>query len=287
MTRYKNILPFFPIVLALAVIGCHTKKEGTPLAKFDTEVITKEEFIEKLQTLPREIQSVAYRRKKDFVEEMINERFLAEEAEKRHISDLPDVKELLDAAHQKIIVAKLLEIEVDKNIKLEPDEASKYYEAHKDEFMAPLLLRASHILMSSQEDANAVKAQLDAGADFEALAKSRSTDNTATRGGDIGYFQKGQLIPEFEEQAFKLKKGEMSPVFKSQFGYHILKLTDRVEPTLKDFKVVKSQLERRLLNEKRSRLLKSFLEKIKGNAKVEIDQKVLDSINAPSSSKIS
>jgi peptidyl-prolyl cis-trans isomerase C len=287
MARDLKVTLLALLALALVVSGCHSKKEGTTLAKFDSETISKEEFVEKLRSLPREIQSVAYRRKKDFVEEMVNERFLAQEAERRHIKDLPDVKALLEAAHQKIIVAKLIEIEVDRNIKMDPDEPSKYYESHKEEFMAPLLLRASHILMSTQEEANSVKSQIDMGADFETLARSRSTDNTATHGGDIGYFQKGQLIPEFEEQAFKLKKGEISPVFKSQFGYHILKLTDRVEPALKDFKIVKIQLERRLLNEKRSRLLKAFLEKIKGNAKVEIDEKVLESIAGPSSAKFS
>ncbi len=277
-SKYK-ILAF--LVFLFAISGCHPKKEGTPLVRFGLETITKEEFIGKLHELPKEIQSIAIQRKKDFVEEMVNERILAQEADKRQLKNLPDVKALLAVAHQKIIVAKLIEIEVDRKIKWNPSEASQYYESHKEEFMTPLLLKASHILMSSEEEANSIKAQLDAGADFETLAKSHSTDNTATRGGDIGYFQKGQLIPEFEEQAFKLEKGEISQVFKSQFGYHVLKLTDRVEPSLKDFKVVRARLESQLLNEKRSRALKAFIEKIKGNAKIEIDQKVLDSIAGP------
>lgn len=282
MFSSKKYWVFFLVVLVIAVAGCRLKREGTVLAHFDSTTITKEEFAEKLRSLPRDIQSIAYRHKMDFVEEMVNERFLLAEAEKRHIDDLPDVKALLKAAHEKIIVAKLIEVEVDRKIKLEPDEASKYYESHKEEFMAPLLLRASHILMTTEEDANAVKAQLESGADFETLAKSRSTDNTATRGGDIGYFQKGQLIPEFEEQAYKLSKGQMSPVFKTQFGYHIIKLTDRIEPALKDFKVMKPHLEKQILNEKRSRTLKALVEKIKGNSKVQIDEKILESISAPS-----
>ena len=73
----------------------------------------------------------------------------------------------------------------------------------------------------------------------------------------------------------------MSPVFKTQFGYHIIKLTDRIEPSLKDFKIVKSQLEKQILNEKRSRALKALVEKIKGNAKVQIDEKILESVSAP------
>ena len=280
MFRIKGYWVFGLIALAAVLAGCHPKNEGTVLARFDSGTITKEEFSDKLSGLSRDIQSVAYRRKKEFVEEMVNERFLLAEAQKRRIDGLSDVKDLLKAAYQKIVVAKLVEIEVDRKIKLDPDEVSKYYESHKEEFMAPLLLRASHILMSTQEEADLVKAQIDSGADFEALAKSRSTDSTATRGGDIGYFQKGQLIPEFQAQAFKLQKGQISPVFKSQFGYHILKLTDRVEPTLKDFKLVKPKLEKQMMNEKRSTALKTFIEKIKGNAKVQIDEKVLASITA-------
>ncbi|OIO37929.1 MAG: hypothetical protein AUJ72_03430 [Candidatus Omnitrophica bacterium CG1_02_46_14] len=279
MTKDPKFKVLVITVCVLMMAGCHPKKNGTLLVKFGSETITKEEFTEKLHNLPKEIQSVAIQRKSDFIQEMVNERFLEHEAEKRKLQDFPDVKSLLAAAHQKIIVAKLIEIEVDKKFKWDPNEAVQYYESHKEEFMAPLLLKASHILMSSEEEARSVKAQLEAGADFETLAKSRSTDNTATRGGDIGYFQKGQLIPEFEDHAFKLKKGEMSPVFKSQFGYHILKLTDRIEPSLKDFKVIKPQLERKLLNEKRTKAFKIFVDKIKGNTKVEIDQKVLDSIS--------
>lgn len=278
-----NLFTLLAVASVLCVLsGCHLKKEGTPLARFDSETITQEEAVEKLRSLPKEIQGIAFRQKKDFVQEMVNERFLVREAERRQIKNLPDVKALLESAYRKIIAAKLIEIEVDRKIKWDPSDVAQYYDSHKEEFMTPLLLKASHILMSTEEEANAIKAQIDLGADFEALARSRSTDNTATRGGDIGYFQKGQLIPEFEAEAFKLKKGEMSPVFKTQFGYHILKLTDRVEPTLKDFQVVKAHLEKQWVNEKRSRALRAFVEKIKGNAKVEIDEKVLASIKGPS-----
>ena len=281
MFQRKKIWFIALTCLAVTSVGCHLKKQGTVLASFDSTTITKEEFATKLQSLPREIQSIAYRRKKDFIEEMVDERFLLKEAENRKIESLPDVKDLLRAAHDKIIVAKLIDIEVDRKVKFDAEEALKYYEAHKNEFMSPLLLRASQILLASEADAVSVKAQLDAGADFDAMAKAHSTDPAAVRGGDIGYFQKGQLIPEFEEQAFKLNKGQISPIFNSQFGYHIIKLTDRVEPALKDFKVIKPKLEKQMFNQKRSGVLKTFVEKIKGNSKVQIDEKVLESVTTP------
>ena len=101
----KKYWVFVLVVLVIAMAGCRSKKEGTVLAHFDSTNITKEEFVDKLRGLPRELQSIAYRHKKDFVEEMVNERFLLAEAEKRHINNLPDVKALLKAAHEKIIVS--------------------------------------------------------------------------------------------------------------------------------------------------------------------------------------
>jgi peptidyl-prolyl cis-trans isomerase C len=168
---------------------------------------------------------------------------------------------------------------VDKQAKLDADEALDYYEAHRDEFVAPLLLRASHILVKTEEEARGLKAKLDGGADFEELARTKSIDKTGSRGGDLGFFQKGQLIPEFERVAFALKKGELSEVFQSPFGFHVVKLTDRVEPHSRDFKVVRPLVERQLLDEKRSRLLKVLLEKIKGGTKVSIDEKALESLS--------
>ncbi len=228
---------------------------------------------------------MALRRKKDFINEMVDEHFLVKEAKKQNIENLPDVKELIAAARKKIIVSKLIELEVDKKVRLEPDEAQKYYEAHKDEFMTPLLLRASHILVNNEAEAQTIKKELQAGADFEELARSKSLDNTAIRGGDIGFFQKGQLLPEFEDVAFKMRKGEISDVFHTQFGYHVMKLTDRAEPALRDFKMVKGILEKQILNEKRTKVYKEFVQGLKKDAKVMIDEKVLEAIPSGDSTK--
>jgi len=271
---------FYPfLILTLLTTGCvKQNKGGAVLARFEGQTITTAEFKKKIANLPKEFRDAALRRKKDFVEEMVNERFLAREAKKRGVPNKPDVKELVDTAYQRIVIAKLIEEEVDKKITLEPDESMKYYESHKEEFMTPLLLRASHILVKTEAEALEVKKQLLAGADFEELARKKSLDNTAIRGGDVGFVQKGQSIPEFEEAAFKMKKGALSGVVKSQFGYHIIKLTDRAEPSLRDFKLIKNILEKQILNQKRARLFKEYVQKIRGGSKVEIDEKVLATV---------
>jgi peptidyl-prolyl cis-trans isomerase C len=250
--------------------GCASKPGGTVLARFDGTALSESDFDAKVASMPKDLQSLAKRRKKDFVEEMVNEHFLEKEAMRRSLHKDPDVKQLIEAAHRKITIAKLVEIEVDKKVALEEGEALNYYELHQEEFMTPLLLRASHILLSTAEEANEVRAELDKGGDFEELARRKSQDSTAIRGGDLGFFQKGQLIQEFEDIAFKMKKGEISPVFSTRFGVHILKLTDRGEPVLRNFKSVKGVVEKQLLNAKKAKRYKEFVDELKGGSKVEM-----------------
>lgn len=271
------------LLIALSFLtGCAQKPSGTVLARFGSSKITASEFKEKMQNLPKEIKNVAIRRKKDFLEEMVNEQYLYQEAMRRNIQNEPEVKQLLEAARRKIVIAKLIQEEIDKKINLSSDNATNFYELHKEEFMTPLLLRASHILVKTQGDADEVKNQLNAGADFEQLARTKSLDNTAIRGGDLGFFQRGQMIPEFEEAVFKMQKGEVSGVIKTPFGYHIIKLTDRAEPAQRDFRQVKNLVEKQLLNDKRSKLFNEFMKKLKGNDQIQIDEKALDVVSSSS-----
>lgn len=272
----------FSIFLFLAVLaGCSAaapEDKSPVLARFNGAVITEKEFLHKLEGMPPELRRAAMRRKKEILEDMASESFLVKEAEKKGIEKDADVQDLLKAARKKIVVAKLIESEVDEKIALAPGEASQYYEAHKEEFMTPVILRASHILVKTEAEAADIKAQLDAGADFEELARAKSLDATARRGGDLGFFQKGQFVPEFEEKVFSMKKGDVSAPVRSQFGYHIIKLTDQAPPGMREFKTVKRSIEEKLYNEKRSRALKALIGKLKGNAKVEIDEKALEAV---------
>ena len=276
----KKILSL--LSLCLAISGCLSLKSDNSkvLARFDGTVVTENQFLKKVQGLPKTIQAVAMTRRKDLLQDMTSEHFLLKEALRRGLDKEQDVEDLLKVARTKILIAKLVEKDVDDKIHLDGQDVAKYYEFHKEEFMTPLLLRASHILVKTEAEANALKAQLDAGGDFEELARQNSIDATAVRGGDLGFFQKGQFVPEFEEAVFALKKGEISAPVKTSFGYHIIRLNDRAEPRLRDLKSVKSLVEERLVNEKRSSTLKTLIEKLKGNTKVEIDEKALREIKA-------
>jgi len=266
------------LILVVLMTGCLQKKDSSALARFAGQSVTRADFDRRIESLPPNLRAVALRRKKEMVEEMIDERFLEKEAKRRNVESQPEVKELLGAARRKIIIAKLIEAEVDQKVSLGADEAEKFYEANKEQFMTPLLLRASHILVATEEEAKAVRKEIQAGADFEDLARKRSLDNTRTRGGDVGFFQKGQIIPEIETAAFSMRKGEIGQPVKTQFGFHIIKLTDRAEPMLRDFKLVKGIVERQLINQKRSKTYREFVQKLRGSIKVAFDEKALEAV---------
>ncbi|KWX87483.1 peptidylprolyl isomerase, partial [Paenibacillus riograndensis] len=119
---------------------------------------------------------------------------------------------------------------VEPKVKVTDEEISKYYEENKASFNQEEEVRASHILVKTKAEADAIVKQLAGGADFAALAKEKSADTgSKDKGGDLNFFKKGDMVPEFSAAAFKLKVGETSAAVKTDYGYHVIKVTDRKE----------------------------------------------------------
>ena len=138
------------------------------------------------------------------------------------------------------------------------EELKKYYDDHKDEFK---MAEASHILVKTKEEAEAIKKELDGGADFAKLAKEKSMDTgSAENGGSLGQFTPGQMVKEFDEKVFSMKPGEISDPVKTQFGFHIIKL----EKISDDFKSAKDAVKEAVVREK----FKEYNDKLEKSAKV-------------------
>ena len=135
------------------------------------------------------------------------------------------------------------------DIEIDDDEIRYYYDTHLDEFEHPESIHARHILLENEDRAADLLKKLKRGKDFLKMAKEHSVGPTKDTGGDLGYFEKGKMIPEFEEAAFALKIGEISGVVKTQFGYHIIKLEDRKKEYTESLEEVEEKIKNILLKD--------------------------------------
>jgi peptidyl-prolyl cis-trans isomerase C len=181
---------------------------------------------------------------------------LAQAAEQQKLGDRPDVKHRLAFERNKVLMDAMLQNAAKA---AETDaEMHKVYDQAVKEMGAEQEVHARHILVETEAEAKAIEAELKKGADFADEAKKKSKDPGAANGGDLGYFTKDQMVPEFAEAAFKLDKGQISDPIHTQFGWHIIKVEDkRVKPT-PSFDDVKSQVENYIARRAQAQLVDSL-----------------------------
>jgi peptidyl-prolyl cis-trans isomerase C len=180
--------------------------------------------------------------KRDYlVNYLVDVVLLSQAAEQQKLGDRPEVKHRLAFDRNRLLMESLLQ-DTGKTALSDAAEHQVYDEAIK-QAKSVEEVHARHILVPTEDEAKAILAQLKGGADFATLAKEKSKDPGAAEGGDLGYFTKDQMVPEFAEVAFKLDKGQLSDPVKTQFGWHIIEVEDkRMKPT-PTFEQVKPQLE--------------------------------------------
>jgi len=269
---------FISVILVLAiagVVGCAKRPKSEIVATINGKDITMTMVDEKIENLPKYYQAFAGGHKKEVVDEMIVEELLYDEAKRRKLDSDSEIKELINEATRKILISKVIENETRKSAPVSEDDVRAHYEENKDKYMVPETIRASHILTSTEEDAKAAQEELNAGSNFADTAKKYSKDLTKDRGGDLGYFNKGQMIPEFEKACFSLNIGDVSPIIKTRFGYHIIELTDRKPATYRKFEEVKNNIMSQLTKDSQRAKFDEFTNKLRSNAKIEIKEDLL------------
>src|ERR1700761_8585511 len=172
---------------------------------------------------------------------LIDMKIVAKAAEAKKIEDRDDFKARLAFTRNRLLMDNPLEVEgraatTDEAMKKVYEEASKQ-RAGKQE------VHARHILVETEDEAKAVEDELKKGADFAELAKKKSKDPGASDGGDLGFFTKDQMVPEFSAVAFSLEPGKISDPVKSQFGWHIIKVEEKRNRKPPEFDQVKGQIE--------------------------------------------
>lgn len=150
------------------------------------------------------------------------------------------------------------------------EEILEYYEKNKKLFVTGEMVRASHILVDTEEKANEILEDITDGLSFEEAAEQFSSCPSKSAGGDLGQFGRGQMVKEFEDAAFSMKKGEISEPVKTQFGYHIIKLTDHISASDSSLEDVKEDIRKNCIIAKQDKVYLDKKSELKEKYKVEI-----------------
>jgi peptidyl-prolyl cis-trans isomerase C len=179
-------------------------------------------------------------------------------------------------------INKMVETEVSTQATPSDTECREFYDKNPDKFKQEEAVRASHILFRVDENADAAtkKKAMDqaqavlkearAGADFAELAKKHSADGSAQQGGDLNFFTHGQMVAPFDQAAFSMKPGEISDIVTTQFGYHIIKVTDRRSASTVPFEQVSARIKEFLTEQGKQKKADDFIQSLKQKAKIEV-----------------
>jgi peptidyl-prolyl cis-trans isomerase C len=193
----------------------------------------------------------------------------AKAAEGKKVADQKDFKSRIAFIRNKLLMEMLLQQE--GKAALTDAATKKVYDEAVRQMSNEQEVRARHILVPTEDEAKAVLAEIKKGTDFAELARQKSKDpGAAAEGGDLGYFGKEQMVPEFAEVAFKLDKGQVSDPVKTQFGWHIIKVEDKRTKPAPEFDKVKEQVETYVVRKAQA----DYIHKLQESAKIErLDKK--------------
>ncbi len=248
-----------------AVAQVAPKGTGAVVAKVNGIEIRESELALAEEDVGQQIPATTPDAKRDYLITYIGDTILltqAAEAKKLHETD--EFKQNLEFARKKLLMGKLLDSEAksavtDASLRKVYDDAIKQMTPEQE-------VRARHILVETEDEAKAIRDELQKGGDFAELAKQKSKDTgAAAEGGDLGYFTKEQMVPEFADAAFKMEKGQLSEPVKSPFGWHIIKVEDKRSKPVPEFDQVRDRLETFVMRKAQA----DYLTKLRGSAKVE------------------
>ena len=180
-----------------------------------------------------------------------------------------------------LAIRKLLDDQIGDKVAVSEKESKAYYDNNLESFKKPEQVRASHILIKVDPGAEeakkaeartkieSVQAKLKKGEDFGALAKEYSEGPSGPKGGDLGFFGRGQMVKPFEETAFSMKPGQVSGMVETRFGYHLIMVTERTPESTLSYEEVKDRLEQYLKQQKVQEEIAAYVETLKSKAKIE------------------
>jgi len=270
--RRRSIAFAAALLLALpAASGCSKNSEAPAASGADPVIarvngvdITESDLALAEEDVGAEMQAASPDAKREqLIAYLADVIMVTQAAEKKKLGDHPDFKRRLGFLRNKLLMG--FELQEETKAAITDDALRQTYNDALKTMGGQEEVHARHILVESEDEAKTILGELKAGADFAALAKEKSKDPGASAGGDLGYFTKDQMVPEFAEVAFKMYPGQLSNPVKTQFGWHIIKLEDKRAKQPPEFDQVKDQIEAFLARKAQS----EFIGQLRQSAKVE------------------
>lgn len=256
------------------------KQEGKVIAEVNGSSITTGDFDHEVKNLPDYLKAMADtpNGRKEMLETMVVRELIMADAKKNGIDKDPKIEERLADLKKRLIVELYLNKKLEAASQMSDADLKAFYEQNKERFKTGEQIKASHILVKTEKEAQDVLNQLKSGAKFEDVAKKSSVDSSAAKGGDLGWFGAGNMVPAFEKAAMALKEGETSGIVKSDFGFHIIKLTGKRPAGIRPFEEVKEQIKAAVMPSKQQEVFQKVKEELRKGAKVTIKD---ESFNPP------
>lgn len=239
------------------------------LVKVGNEELTREDLNEFLSSMPPEYaQQLASLGEEVMVDEMVNQHLLYLDAKNKGLEDSPAYKAEMEKLGKEVLKGMAIN-EVLQEAEPTEEQTKSYFEANQDRFQKPEQVAASHILVDSEEKAKEIKEKLDAGESFSELAAEHSSCPSKENGGALGLFERGRMVPEFEEVAFDLGVGEISDPVQTQFGYHIIQVDNKLPAGNQSLEEALPQVMQELRRENQQKVYAEYMEQLREKYSVE------------------
>ncbi|MEA2050786.1 MAG: peptidylprolyl isomerase [Campylobacterota bacterium] len=238
---------------------------GDEITSSDIAVILRNPNL-KFESIPKEQQ-------KQVLDSLIEQKLLSQKAMKSNIVNTDEYKNELNKLKQ-TLAFQIWMRDLSKNIKIDEKDLKTFYNQNRSKYIAKAQLKASHILVKTEQEAKELIKKLEVSKNikqtFTQLAKDKSTGPSGVNGGELGWFTKDRMVPEFSDSADKLAKGEFTKkAVKTQFGYHIIYLDDKKNSTTQSFDSVKNKITQEYSQKVFYDMIKTEAQKLKTKAKIE------------------
>ena len=274
MKLVMKVVSSLTILSTLAIANTLVTVNGKAITQQEVESELMQATQGRFNEVPQEKQQQL---RNQVLDQLVAKELIYSDAKKTGIMNSKDFKDeyakVQDRIKKELAIQVWQKKELDK-VKVSSKELKKYYDENKEEFNEKSSVHARHILVKKEDEATKLQSQLKGlkgdilKSKFIELAKKHSTGPSGPKGGDLGYFAQGQMVPEFNDKVFSMSVGTISSPVKTQFGYHVIYLEDKKASKTRAFSEVKPFIEQRLKMEKFKSVMQKKMLALKDKATI-------------------